>query len=327
VVDRIHAWLPARLRARHAWRTVIVLATFLLTIALLIGGLAFVVPPISTEVGMLVQHLPELGRSVYSATPQVVQQALDGYNRFVPSDIRAAVQRYLENLVPTLLNTMQKGVSKTVGIALSTLSFILSLLAIPLWMFYILRDHPQIMATLYTLLPPDYREDLHSILTIIDSVLGAYLRGQFILCLSVGLMNAVGMAVLHVDFALLLGALAGIFEIVPTLGPILGAIPAILVTLATNPAQVPWVMLLALSVQQIENAFLVPQVTGMTVRLHPALIMLVLVMGAEIAGAAGVILSVPLTAVARDLIHYLSLRLGQRPASPGEALARVLPNH
>jgi predicted PurR-regulated permease PerM len=122
---------------------------------------------------------------------------------------------------------------------------------------------------------------------------------------------------------LLLGTIVGVFEIVPVLGPILGAIPAIVVTLATAPSKVPLVILLAFAVQQIENNFLLPQVTGGTVRLHPAIVMVVLVVGGAIAGVIGILVSVPLTAIIRDVAHYLYLRVSEQPLSPQDALARV----
>jgi predicted PurR-regulated permease PerM len=78
-------------------------------------------------------------------------------------------------------------------------------------------------------------------------------------------------------------------------------------------------------VPQLENIFLVPQIQGMTVRLHPALVMLALVIGSELGGVVGVILSVPLTAVVRDLASYLYQRLSQPPASPADALTHFRP--
>ena len=120
-------------------------------------------------------------------------------------------------------------------------------------MFYVLRDQPEMSATLYRLIPPAYREDARHMIMLLDSLLGSYLRGQLVLCLSVGIMTTIGLTMLGVDLALLLGTLAGIFEVVPVLGPLLGAIPAILVTLAASPSNLLWVIALAFVVQQIEN--------------------------------------------------------------------------
>jgi predicted PurR-regulated permease PerM len=154
-------------------------------------------------------------------------------------------------------------------------------------------------------------------------VLSAYLRGQLLLNLSVGVMTTVGLSLIHIDFALLLGTIAGLFEMIPVLGPVLAAIPMIIVTLATSPDKLLWVIGLAFVVQQVENAILVPQITHGTVKLHPALAMIVLVVGSAVAGIVGVLLSIPLTAMVRDIANYLYLRLSDEPLSPQEALNQV----
>jgi predicted PurR-regulated permease PerM len=136
-------------------------------------------------------------------------------------------------------------------------------------------------------------------------------------------MTTIGLTLLGIDLALLLGAIAGLFEIVPVLGPILGAVPAILVTLASSPERLLWVVGLALAVQQLENYVLVPQVSHGSMRIPPAVSILVLLVGSEVAGVVGAILSLPLTAMIRDVSHYLYLRLDDTPLSPSDAVERV----
>ncbi|MCH7554331.1 MAG: AI-2E family transporter, partial [Chloroflexi bacterium] len=123
-------------------------------------------------------------------------------------------------------------------------------------------------------------------------------------------------------FAALLGLIAGVFELIPIIGPLLGAIPGVLVALATSPADVPWVILLYAGVQLVENAFLVPRIQGRAVDIHPAIIMLLLVISSEVAGLWGVIVAVPLAAVARDVFLYFLREWGEGPSEPtGEASA------
>jgi predicted PurR-regulated permease PerM len=116
----------------------------------------------------------------------------------------------------------------------------------------------------------------------------------------------------------------GVFEIVPLVGPILGAIPVLVVTLATSPSNLPWVLLLIVAAQQIVDYVLVPLVARDTVRLHPALVMLVIVVGSDVAGVWGVVLSVPMTAIVRDVARYLVLRVSETPLQPGDALGQVM---
>jgi len=320
-------WLDARtrpaLRQRRLLRTLLVLVVYSVTVSIVVSFVGALIPPIGAQVGSLARRLPILARNVREVAPELVQDWLDTYTRFVPENIRLAIQHSVDNTLQAVLNSLQAGVFKGVSVVFSTLGFVIGLLVVPLWMFYVLRDQPEASAQFYRSISPRYREDARHIMALVDRVLSSYLRGQLILCLSVGVMTTVGLTAIGIDLALLLGTLAGIFEVVPTLGPILAAIPAILVTLATAPSQLLWVIVLALAVQQIENLFLVPQVAGGTVRIHPALAMLALLIGSEVAGVLGVILSMPVTAIVRDVAHYVLLRLQDESLSPDEAFQQV----
>jgi predicted PurR-regulated permease PerM len=315
--------MPSGIR-RHGWsRTLSVIIIYVLAVGVVAASVTFIIRPITTQVDFLVQEFPGFALKVYSAAPEAVRGWWDEYSAIVPDDIRLALQRTVESTFQSLMEAVQVGIFRTLGVAFSTVSFVLGLVVVPLWMFYILRDQPQMIEWLYRLIPGEHQEDARNIQGLIDAVLGAYLRGQLILCLSVAIMFMVGLGIMGIELALLLGTIAGVFEIVPVLGPILGAIPAVLVTLATDPRKALGVIVLAFAVQQIENYVLVPQVTGETVKLHPAIVMLILVVGSEVAGIWGVVLGVPLTAVVRDVLRYLYLRLSDEPLSASEAMARL----
>ncbi len=323
VIDTINSLLPLRHRRAPVPRALTVLAVYLMLLALIVALLAFVIPPITTQIEFLIQRLPGFANKVYEAVPAFVQQWLDRYQA-VPENIQAALQRGMESLLQTLITAVQTGVTKSVSLVFSTLSFVLGLIVIPLWMFFLLRDQPHIQEWFYRMLPLGSRDDASSVVKIVDHALNAYLRGRLLLGLSMAIMGTAGLILLGLDFALLLGTVMGLFEIVPLVGPILGAVPVLIVTLATAPSDLPWVLLLIVTAQQIVDYVLVPLVARDTVRLHPALVMLVIVVGSEVAGVWGVILSVPLTAIVRDTARYLMLRVSEAPLQPRDALARVM---
>ena len=327
VVNALNSLLPARFRNRGLWRSISVLAAYLLTIAATLIVLAFVIPPIAAQIESLAKRLPDLASKAYSVAPEIVQDWVILYNQLVPASIRQALQASIENTVTSLGNAVQAGIFKSIKVVFSTLSFMLGLLVIPFWTFYVLRDQPRINAGFHTFVPPAYREDIRNILTLVDNVLSAYLRGRLILGLCMATVCTIGLLIIGIDLALLLGTIAGISEIVPLLGPILGAVPVILVTVATAPEQLLWVILLLFVAEQIVNYLLVPQVARGTVGLHPALVILVIVVGSEVAGIWGVLLSVPLTAVIHRVAQYACARLADEPLSPQEALARVNARH
>jgi predicted PurR-regulated permease PerM len=144
-----------------------------------------------------------------------------------------------------------------------------------------------------------------------------------LLCLVVGVLATIGLALLGVPFFAVLGLIAGVFEILPFVGPIIGAIPAILVAVIERPILGLWTLILFIVIQQVENAVLVPRISGRAVQLHPALIVLVLIIGSQVAGLTGAILAVPVTAIIRDVFKYLSLRLSDTALEPAAAMERI----
>ena len=121
------------------------------------------------------------------------------------------------------------------------------------------------------------------------------------------------------------GWISGIVEafLKGNLSVILILITAILVALATRPVSAIWVAVAFFAIQLVENLILVPRISGKSVKLHPALVMLVLVIGGQLAGFWGMLIAVPVTAVIRDLFLYLYLRLLDEPLSPEQAVARM----
>jgi predicted PurR-regulated permease PerM len=117
----------------------------------------------------------------------------------------------------------------------------------------------------------------------------------------------------NVDFILLLAITAGLTEFIPYIGPLLGAIPAVLVGLTDSPTTALAVAVLYFVIQQLENQFLVPRIVGDSLNVHPAILMMTLLIGASLLGILGVILSAPLTAIGRDVFLYLYNRLKDPP--------------
>jgi predicted PurR-regulated permease PerM len=205
-----------------------------------------------------------------------------------------------------------------------TISFILGMVIVPIWLFYIMNDIFEIKRGVYYAFPEAWREDVRHVVRIVDNLLSAYLRVQLILCLAVGVLSLIALMIIGVDLAVLLATFAGVFEVIPVLGPYLGAIPALLVVVFVSPIKALWVAISFFAIQQIENTLLVPRITGHAVRLHPAVVMVVMVVASQIAGLWGLLLAVPVTALVRDVYRYLYLRTLECGATPDQAMACLL---
>ena len=130
------------------------------------------------------------------------------------------------------------------------------------------------------------------------------MRAQLLSATIVGGLVFVGLSILGIKFAAILGLVACLFGLIPIIGPVLGAVPGLLVALASSPDRIIWVVLVYVTVQLVENNLISPRIQGRALRLNPAFIMIILVVSSEVAGLWGVIVGVPLVAAARDVFVY-----------------------
>ena len=299
-------------------RLISIIITYLLVIAILVGFFSIVVPMVIRQ-----------GRSLWEQRETVWEYISDfgrdmiAQYQLLPDPIKVRVEETVGRFSEMLGRIIQQGVEGTAVVISYTFSLVLAILIIPFWTFYLLLDADKISSSLRRSVPHVLREDILKIVVLIDTVFNAYLRGQLFLGVIIGIISTIAFSILGVNFAVLLGLIAGIFEMVPNIGPVLGAIPAILVALSQDPVLALWVTVYAFAVQQVENLFISPQVIGVTLQLHPVVIMVVLVIGSEISGLAGLFLAPVVTAALRDLFRYIYYRLGPEPLSPEAALRRV----
>jgi predicted PurR-regulated permease PerM len=263
--------------------------------------------------------------------PTFTARVADMYNHLdLAPTIRRAVDTWLTELGagiagldPTALVPVVSGIAGIVG---SIVGYIL----IPVWVFYLIKDRPALTAAAERSLPPEWRPDFRAISGLILRVFGQWLRGQVFLGLTVGVATFAGLILLSatVDpifgrFAVLLSVVAGVLELLPIIGPIIAAIPAVLIALTAGLDVAVAAVIMYTVIQQLENNLLVPKIQGDAVEMHPSAVMLALVIGGAIAGLLGAILALPVTAAARDVFRYLFHRVDEPPATPEEAIAFI----
>ncbi len=166
---------------------------------------------------------------------------------------------------------------------------------------YLLASGPAVRRWLLEVVPRDRRSDVAQVEKEARRVFGSYIRGQLLLGLIVGGLSAIAYIVLGVPYAVFLGVLAGILELVPIIGPIVAGMAAALVALTQPFPLVLWVIGAAILIQQIENHLLVPRISGAAVGLHPLAALIVILIGVELAGLAGAVFAVPFTGLVWSL--------------------------
>lgn len=324
VLDPAVTWLAGReFRGRRLPRALAVLLVYAVVLSVLVEAIAILIGPLVAQILEYVRDLPRFSQALEDASRRLseIYRGLE-----LPPGLRESIDRALSDIggggggfdIGTIF-PLARGV-------VGALAALFAYLIVPVWMFYILKDRPRLLEGLARALPPTWRGDVWALLGITERVFGRWLRGQLLLGLIVGLATGAGLALLgllvdprFLQFAVLLAVIAGVFELLPIIGPILSMIPTILVGLtAANPLQgVVAVVILYLIVQQLENNVLVPKVQGDAVELHPSLVIFALIVGGSIAGLVGAIFALPVTAAARDVYRYLFRRLSEDdPAIP-----------
>ena len=275
---------------------------FLAGLGVLGGALALVIPPTIHQGQRFIEGFPGfLNTSRITLEGWIAQ-----YADLIPANIRDSAEETLADAGGIVGRAAWNVVSQTLGVISGSFAFILGLATAPVLIFYLMKDSGPIKASLYAPFPAELRSHLRDILDIIDRTLGGYIRGQLTLGVIVGVIITAGLLLLGVPFAFILGIVAGLTELVPIIGPWIGGAAGVLVTLATAPDKILWVILLYLVVQLLENTLLVPRIQGNTLRLHPIAVIMVIVVSSHYFGLWGVILGPPLVAMGKDIIVYLA---------------------
>ena len=282
---------------------------------------------IGTGVGFLVvpdaiDEIEEFSDSLPDTIDSARERLTEFYDKYVPAEQHERVDKWLQDAGDAAGDWATGFAPDAVAFLGSTFAILIGYLTIPVWLFYTLKDHPRGVRSFIGMFPPDWRHDVRNVLGIIDAVFKNYLRAMLLQGLIIGAMSYVALDLLNVKYPIGLAIIAGVTEMVPIIGPIIGAIPAVLVALAQDPMKALWVALAFLAIQQIENNFIVPKIQGDFLRLHPGVIIMLLVIAGALGGFIFVILVVPFAAMARDMYQYAYLRLGDVP--PDEALDRSL---
>lgn len=175
----------------------------------------------------------------------------------------------------------------------------------PVMAFYLLVDLPRLRRGALAMIPPARRDEMSELADNIGRTVGGFFRGQLLVALFVGIASSVGLALIHLPFWLLVGLVAGVFNLVPLIGPFIGGGLAVVIALLNGKPVMALLAVIVLTVvQQVDNHLISPNVMGRTVRLHPVVVMLALLLGATFGGLFGMLVVVPLVAVAKIVFLF-----------------------
>lgn len=250
---------------------------------------------------------------------QTIQGWIESLRGLFPPEAQQQVDQFISMIGTAAGEAVQNVFRNGIALIPSTVGFIFGLAVMPVFVFYILKDREKLKEGLYSSLSPHAAEHTARVLSIINQVIGRYIRAALLCGLVVGLMDLIGMLILGVPFALLLAVFAGATEIVPLIGPWIGGITAVIITLASAPDKAIWVAVLFGAVQLLENTLLVPRIQGGFLRMNTAIVIVLLVVGAYLAGFWGIVFIVPFAAVVVQIYKYVRDVAGTEDAAARQA--------
>lgn len=299
-------WIEKRLPQQGRWlqtkRVSIIILCYAVTFVVL-GFFGFLVfSAVSNAFATLIENAPQ-----YLATAvERLQQWTESLRQLFPQEIRERIDYYVQETGKTMLKSIDSSIMNGISLIPTTVGMLLGMASMPLFLFYILKDREKLTHSFYSSLPQRLSKHVRNIMSILENVLGRYIRALLLLGFAVGLLDLIGLLVLQIPFAPVLAIFAGATELIPTLGPWIGATVAVVVTLAVAPQKVIWVAILFLTVQLLEASFLVPRIHAGYMKMHPATVIVLLVLGAYVAGFWGLVLAVPLTASIVEIYKYVN---------------------
>ncbi len=290
-----------RLGLSRAWAASVV---FLLLLLALVGVLLLLVPLIARQIENLIQNLPRYGQwAQQTAWPWLQTRLHLDPNMFDSDRLLAALKAHIDSIGGVATVVLGKVSRSGLGIVL----WLTNLVLIPVVAFYLLRDWDRLVATIDSMLPRSIQPTVAHLARESDKVLGAFVRGQLLVMLALGIFYGAGLSLVGLSVGLLIGIVAGLLSFVPYLGFIVGFGAALIAVLVQYGDWSHLLMVCGVFVlgQLLEGYVLVPKLVGDKIGLHPVAVIFAVLAGGYLAGFPGVLLALPAASVIMVLLRYL----------------------
>ena len=307
----IISWPERRLPGQGRWlqmkRVSLIILVYIFILGL-VGLLSFYIIVALVDAFLtLINNAPQY----ISDGLRTLEEWAETFRQWFPVEMQEQIGKLVQDAGVALGNAVRDAFIRGVSFTPATSSLIFGFVCLPIFLFYLLRDSEKLSTGFYSALSPRVAEHTKNIMSIIRGVFGRFVRAQLVLGSIVACLCFVGLLILGIDFSLALGlaVFTGAADLIPVLGPWIGGVAAVVVALAIAPEKAIWVALVYLLVQGMENIFLRPRIQGAYLRIHPAIVLVLLVLGAYVAGFWGLILVVPLAATIAEIYGYVRQRV------------------
>lgn len=335
VIDPIVNFLE-RKGIKRPFGVIIVYITTLIVFAIL---LVTVIPKTITEITNLLASLPPMIDSMSRGLTKFFYKLAEDYNINLPpsflnmlsgttdgvsksaklvtnsqdpltnmfNSFSNAITNILGNVQKSALDSLRSVVVKLYGLVTSTLKIVLVLI----FSFYFSIGKEKYLKSFKKSIPNKYRDDVNYLAVRINASLQQFIRGRLLLALFVGFLTMIYLLILRVDFAIVIGMITCIADIIPYIGPFLGFVPAVLFAFMDAPLKALWVSILFIIIQWAENNILAPKLIGDSTGLNPLAVLISIIIGGGIFGIWGMVVSVPLVSIILILLDFFKLKYNE----------------
>ena len=281
-------------------RSVAVILLFVLAGVCVIAADLIFIPGLKREIMNVYAKCPVFSRQIQDALLLIAQNSATEYP-FIQSSIM--------NLVDTVFGPsgfLERAPNASEILKQAT-PFIMALILVPFFVFFLLKDWPVVMKRVMAWVPPSYVETTISVIEEINILVGKYLRGLAVDCVVIGALASAGLWLIGINYPITLGILSGVANIIPYFGPIVGCtIASLVVLMQYHSFDIVWnVVVLYLGIKLMDDLVMQPLLIGKGVHLHPALLVITLIVGGELFGVMGMILGVPVVTAAQKTAGIL----------------------
>ncbi|MFD1673006.1 AI-2E family transporter [Agrilactobacillus yilanensis] len=289
--------LLGKVKIKRGWAILIV---FLILILAIIWIVMTVIPNLITQITALINNFPDFIKEIEKLVKKLNEYSW--FKQFNVEEMLSSIKISPSSLAKSSFLTITSNLGSFMS---SAAGVVVNLITIPIVLFYFLKDGNRFVPNFQKLFPERYRERVAELLHQMNGTISRYFAGQMLECLFVGTFTFIGYTIIGMPYAFLLGFVAGVANIVPYLGPYIGLAPALIIGLMQSFPKAIAVVIIVLIVQQVDGNFIYPHVVGKALDIHPLTIILILLAAGNIAGLLGMILAIPLYAVAKTVVKYV----------------------
>jgi predicted PurR-regulated permease PerM len=293
---------------------VAILLVYAVIAGLIVVGLVYLIPAVSSEIATLVRDWPSIQGKIVAWVQSPNNQLLHHAPKFVRDQIAAAPRE----IVSWIQKNGALAAGNAIMVVVGTAAFIGACIAIPVLGAYLLYDSETIKRFFMGFIPAARRDSTLTLLGELESVIGGFIRGQLLVGLSVGILIAIGLTLVGEPYAILIGAIAGALDLIPYIGPVIAAIPAFTIAFIGGgfPLAVKVAIVFVLA-NQAEGHIIAPNIVSRTIQLSPSAVVVAILIGGELYGIIGMFIAVPVAGIIRVLLlHVIPGSVSRHEAKP-----------